>query len=52
MPKLQLDDLIFPKDIVIDNDKTEEISQTKTTPIMLNLIETFDSINKIILVPI
>lgn len=46
MPKLQLDDLIFPKDIVIDNDKTEEISQTKTTPVMLNLIETFDSINK------
>ena len=46
MPKLQLDDLIFPKDIVIDNDKTEEILQTKTTPVMLNLIETFDSINK------
>lgn len=47
MPNLQLDDIVFPKDIVVDSDKTEETAKTQTAqPIMLNIIDTFDSINK------
>lgn len=47
MPNLQLDDIVFPKDIAIDNDTQEKADNVQNyQSIILSIINTFNSINK------